>query len=58
MSEVEEITQHKWGVAHIFSSYNNTLFILQILVVQKQSPLVQAEDMLPQTDMNHLHMQP
>ena len=25
MSEVEEITQHKWGVAHIFSSYNNTL---------------------------------
>jgi len=21
----EEITQYKWGVAHIFSSYNNTL---------------------------------
>ena len=25
MSETDEITQHKWGVAHIFSSYNNTL---------------------------------
>ena len=25
MSETEDITQYKWGVAHIFSSYNNTL---------------------------------
>jgi len=25
MSEVEEVIQYKWGVAHIFSSYNNTL---------------------------------
>ena len=24
-SETEDITQYKWGVAHIFSSYNNTL---------------------------------
>ena len=24
-SEIEDITQYKWGVAHIFSSYNNTL---------------------------------
>src|SRR5581483_903286 len=25
MSETSEITQTRWGVAHIFSSYNNTL---------------------------------
>ena len=25
MSKVEEVIQYKWGVAHIFSSYNNTL---------------------------------
>src|SRR5688500_20349793 len=25
MSETEDVTQYKWGVAHIFSSYNNTL---------------------------------
>src|SRR5574341_2466141 len=25
MSEVDEITQTRWGVAHIVSSYNNTL---------------------------------
>lgn len=25
MSEVGEVIQYKWGVAHIFSSYNNTL---------------------------------
>ena len=25
MSTIEDVTQHKWGVAHIFSSYNNTL---------------------------------
>ena len=24
-SETDDITQYKWGVAHIFSSYNNTL---------------------------------
>ena len=24
-SETEDITHYKWGVAHIFSSYNNTL---------------------------------
>ena len=24
-SGTEDITQYKWGVAHIFSSYNNTL---------------------------------
>ncbi|MGH9994950.1 MAG: 30S ribosomal protein S11, partial [Nitrososphaeraceae archaeon] len=23
--QTNEIVQHKWGVAHIFSSYNNTL---------------------------------
>ena len=25
MSQTDDITQYKWGVAHIFSSYNNTL---------------------------------
>ncbi|HVD36296.1 MAG TPA: 30S ribosomal protein S11, partial [Nitrososphaeraceae archaeon] len=25
MSNLEDVTQYKWGVAHIFSSYNNTL---------------------------------
>ena len=25
MSSIEDVTQHKLGVAHIFSSYNNTL---------------------------------
>jgi small subunit ribosomal protein S11 len=25
MSEQDEVTQTRWGVAHIFSSYNNTL---------------------------------
>jgi small subunit ribosomal protein S11 len=25
MSNIEDITQYKWGVAHILSSYNNTL---------------------------------
>ena len=25
MSTIEDITQQKWGVAHIFSSYNNTM---------------------------------
>ena len=24
-TELADITQYKWGVAHIFSSYNNTL---------------------------------
>jgi small subunit ribosomal protein S11 len=25
MSNIEDVTQYKWGVAHILSSYNNTL---------------------------------
>ena len=25
VSQTDDITRHKWGVAHIFSSYNNTL---------------------------------
>ena len=25
MSEAKEVIEYKWGVAHIFSSYNNTL---------------------------------
>ena len=25
MSQADDITRYKWGVAHIFSSYNNTL---------------------------------
>ena len=25
MSQTDDITRYKWGVAHIFSSYNNTL---------------------------------
>ena len=25
MSESNDVTQYRWGVAHIFSSYNNTL---------------------------------
>ncbi|MRN69196.1 MAG: 30S ribosomal protein S11, partial [Nitrosopumilales archaeon] len=24
-TDIAEVTQFKWGVAHIFSSYNNTL---------------------------------
>ena len=41
----EEITQYKWGVAHIFSSYNNTLVHITDISGQKPYPLALVVDM-------------
>ena len=54
--ETQDITQYRWGVAHIFSSIIIPLFILPTLVEQKQFRLAPAEDMLQQIDMSHPHM--
>ena len=53
MSETTgEITQTKWGVAHIFSSYNNTLVHITDLSGSETISLALADATLPLTEMN------
>jgi small subunit ribosomal protein S11 len=54
MSEVEEVIQYKWGVAHIFSSYNNTLVHITDISGAETIAFSSGGRHVTATDMNHL----
>ena len=54
--EAKKEGPEKWGIAHIYSSYNNTIIHMTDLTGGETVLSVLVEFMLMQTDTNHHHL--
>ena len=56
MLSEQETAKEKWGIAHIFSSFNNTIVHITDVSGAETVAISLVDDMLTQTDTNHLLM--